>query len=253
MTLLFGCNAGVWDAVNKAVPGTVGCRSYRDTVNEIPTAWPGKPGSTTIVSLRPLPADLLAGRLDDQIKALLAVAPAKAELTVWHEAGILPYPDYITPTSIRQMHVKMHTLCAPTPVRYGCIIAGFPASMQNWIPTKDYPLDWYGLDVYMTPHFTRPDGTVYHERLNHAMDSMLEVARSRSGKHWPQITVPETNSPHPSRRPEWFTAVAQWMAHNGGRRMMSFWKEDGQLSGPWLPHDTATIQTLRDLIKRYGA
>jgi hypothetical protein len=252
MTLVFGCNAGVWDAVNKEVPGTVGCRSYRDTVNQIPAAWPGKPGSSTIVSLRPLPDDLLAGRLDDQIKALLAVAPAKAELTVWHEAGMLHYPEYITPAAVRQMHVRMHRLCAPTPVRYGCIIAGFPATMQDWIPKPGHPMDWYGIDVYMTPHMTKPDGTVYRERLDHALDSMLAIARARSGKRWPHISVPETNSPHPSRRPEWFTAVAGWLARNGGQRMMSFWKEDGPLSGPWLPDDTATIRTLSTLVKRYG-
>jgi hypothetical protein len=33
---------------------------------------------------------------------------------------------------------------------------------------------------------------------------------------------------------------------------MSFWKEDGQLSGPWLPDDTATIDALNALMTKYG-
>lgn len=253
MALIFGCNAGVWDAVNDAVPGTVGCRSYRDTVNEIPVRWPGQPGSVTVVSLRPHPGDLLAGHLDEQIKALLAVAPARAHLTVWHEAGTLDYPDFITPESVRQMHVKMHVLCAPTAVRYGCIIAGYPAHLQQWIPKARYPMDWYGIDVYMTGFMTRPDGTVDHERLKHTLDNMLEVARQRSSRRWPHIDVPETNSPVPASRAEWFTAVADWLAGNGGRRMMSFWKDDGPLSGPWLPDDAATIAALNALVAKYGA
>lgn len=75
---------------------------------------------------------------------------------------------------------------------------------------------------------------------------------SMSTLAWPRITVPETNSPHPRRRPEWFAAVADWLASNGGRRMMSFSKEDGPLSGPWLPDDTATIDALNALMTKYG-
>lgn len=97
---------------------------------------PASPGAQ-----RPLPDGLLAGRLDDQIKALLAVAPPKAQLTVWHEAGTLDYPGYITPTSVRQMHVKMHKLCTPTPVGYGCLISGYPERLQSWMPKPGYPMD----------------------------------------------------------------------------------------------------------------
>jgi hypothetical protein len=76
---------------------------------------------------------------------------------------------------------------------------------------------------------------VDHDHLKHTMDNLLAVARARSGLTWSRITVPETNSPNPSCRPEWFTSVADWLANDGGRRMLSFWQEDGPLSGPWLP------------------
>lgn len=252
MSIIFGCNANVYEDLNEVVPGSIGCRSYRDKVNDIPTVWPGMPGSKSLVSLRPHPDDLLSGALDQQIRALLAVAAPGAQLTVWHEAGMLDYPPYITPASVRQMHVKMHNLCAPTPVGYGVIICGNPAEMQVWIPRVPYAMDWYGIDVYMTDYMTKPDGTVYHERLKRRLDDMLDLARDRTGQTWPRIVVPETNSPHPSRRPEWFTAIADWLAAKGGRRMLAFWKVDGPLSGPWLPNDTATINALRRLVAKYG-
>lgn len=210
------------------------------------------PGSKSLVSLRPHPRDLLRGVLDNQIRDLLAVATPGAELTVWHEAGSLTYPSYITPTSVRQMHVHMHDLCRPTPVRYGTVINGSTPTLQNWIPFKPYGMDWYGMDIYMTAHFTKADGTVNHDRVKERMNGMLALARERTGLRWPQIVVPETNSPHQNRRAEWFTAVADWLANNGGRRMLTFWKPGGTAGGPWLPDDTATIRALRNLIAKYG-
>ncbi len=252
MSIIFGCNAGVFDLIKAAVPGTIGCRSYRDEVNHIPGEWPGKPGSKSLVSLRPHPDDLLSGALDDQIKALLAVATAGAELTVWHEAGSLDYPDYITPTSVRQMHVHMHSLCKPTRVRYGVIIIGETASLGQWIPFRPYVMDWYGFDLFMTPHFTNADGTINRVNLIQRMDSMLALARERSGRRWPQLVVGETNSEFPELRSEWFSTIAQWLVNHGGRRMHTFWKADGEESGPWLPNDTATIRTMGDLAAKYG-
>jgi hypothetical protein len=252
MSIIFGCNAGVYDAVNDAVPGTIGCRSYRDEVNFIPAAWPGKPGSKSLVSLRPHPDDLLSGALDDKIRGLLAVAAPGAELTVWHEAGSLEYPSYITPASVRQMHVHMHNLCAPTIVRYGVIIIGSPASLNDWVPFTPYAMDWYGFDIYMTKHFTNANGAVNHDRLLRRMDDMLALARERTGRRWPQLVVGEANTPDSRRRPEWFTAIAEWLVNHGGRRMHTFWKPGGKVGGAWLPDDTATISALRNLMAKHG-
>ncbi len=252
MAIIFGCNVGVFDAVNAAVPGSVGCRSYRDTVNDIPAAWPGKPGSKSVVSLRPHPDDLLRGALDDRIRALLAVAEPDAMLTVWHEAGTLDYPAFITPSAVRRMHVKMQTLCTGTSVAYGCIICGPPAKKEIWVPRRPHPLDWYGVDVYMSAMTTKPDGSVDVPRLRHHMDEFRRLAQERSGTDMPRIVVPETNSLHPAARPPWFRAVAEWLAGNGGERMLTFWKHGGSSGGPWLPHDADTIGALKELKTLHG-
>ena len=43
-------------------------RAYRDKYNFIPAAWPAKdtvPDARVLLSIRPVPDDLLAGRLDE--------------------------------------------------------------------------------------------------------------------------------------------------------------------------------------------
>jgi hypothetical protein len=252
MAIIFGCNAGVFDLVNAAVPGSVGCRSYRDAVNDIPAAWPGAPGSKSVVSLRPHPDDLLSGHLDDRIRALLAVADPDAMLTVWHEAGTLRYPEFITPATVRQMHVKMQRLCSDTQVAYGCILCGPPDKQEIWVPRRPHALDWYGVDVYMSAVTTTAEGTVDVPRLRHHMDAFRHLAQERSGKHRPRIVVPETNALHRAARPRWFRALAEWMAGNGGERMLTFWKEGGTSGGPWLPEDADTIRTLKELKAIHG-
>jgi hypothetical protein len=263
MPFFLGCNAGIFEQVASVVPGTTGCRSYRDTVNFIPTVWPGVPGSTkTLVSLRPHPGDLLSGALDDQLLALLAVAARGAQLTVWHEAGNL-YRNgnfsYITPQSIRQMHVKMHRLCeqAGTGVGYGCVIYGTIGDMAKWVPYAPYALDWYGIDLYDNlqsnngSSFRNADGSLNEAKIKRYLHEFLQLARDRTGRAWPRIVIPECNSPLPEHRPLWFTYLADWLYHNGGHRLYMFFKDGGPSSGPWLPDDTATINALNNILATY--
>lgn len=263
MSIILGCNAGIFNEVTSVVPGTTGCRSYRDAVNFIPTVWPGIEGATrTLVSLRPHPDDLLSGALDDQILALLAVAARGAQLTVWHEAGNLyrsgAFP-YITPRTVRQMHVKMHSLCkqAGTGVGYGCVIYGTIDDMANWIPYSPHALDWYGIDLYDNLNsnngssFRNADGSLNDTKIISYLHEFLQLARDRTGLTWPRIVIAECNSPILEHRPLWFTYLADWLYHNGGRRLYMFFKDGGPSSGPWLPDDTATISALNEIVSNY--
>ena len=96
--LLIGANEGWYTKVHEAVPAVSCRRVYFSEHNYVPGEWPStKNASTTLVSIRPVPADLLAGPVDTRIKAFLRTAPSGSDLTAWHEAGNLPgYPSYIT-------------------------------------------------------------------------------------------------------------------------------------------------------------
>jgi len=257
--IILGCNAGIYSDFTAAVPGALGCRSYRDDVitqpSEVPETFPGEPGSKVVASIRPHPDALLSGTLDDAIKAMIANGAASfsaPQLTVWHEAGNL-YQDlsYITPTAVRQMHVKMQNLCNQVPgphVGYGCIIYGDISAMDKWIPTAQYPLDWYGIDVYWNDQF---DFSTY-DKLKAYMDDYQALARGRTGLTYPKIDVCETNTHDESNRPQFFKNVAQWLYNTGGRRMLTFYKDGGASGGPWDPNDTKTINALNYIEANYG-
>lgn len=266
MSIYLGCNAGIFTEVAAVVRGNVGCRSFRDTVNDIPAVWPGIPGATkTLVSLRPYPDDLLAGNLDERILELLAVAAPGAMLTVWHEAGNL-YRDlsYITPAKIRACHAHMRDLCrrAGTGVLYGCCVYGTLTAMDKWIPYAPHVMDWYGIDIYDNSNsnngrsFRSAFGVLDDSKIQAYLNQFLAIARSRAGTLGPQIVVPETNSPKVADRPQWFTCIADWLYHNGGRRMYTFFKDGGTSGGPWLDAlhgGQPTIDALNYVVSHYGA
>lgn len=255
--IILGCNAGIYSKFTAAVPGATGCRSYRDDViykpSEVPRTFPGQPGSKVVASLRPYPDALLSGKLDDAIKAMLrnAVANFSApQLTVWHEAGNLYQGrSYITPSAVRQMHVKMHKLCKEVGgVGYGCIIYGDIATMEKWVPYKPYALDWYGIDVYWNSAF---DFSTYG-KLKTYLDEYQALAKERTGLKYPKINVCETNTHIESNRPPFFKNVARWLDRNGGRRMLTFYKSGGPSGGAWDPKDTRTIDALNYIQAHYG-
>ncbi|MGN6792459.1 MAG: hypothetical protein ACTHJW_08730 [Streptosporangiaceae bacterium] len=274
--LKIGCNAGIWVQVIDDVPGNTGVRSYRDTVNEIPRVWPGVDGSLhTMVSLRPHPDDLLAGRLDTQILNLLAAATPGAYLTVWHEAGNLyghgdtnpatnPNFYFITPTSVRKMHVKMQDLVGQSgaDVRYGCCIYGTITKMANWIPHTGHPLDFYSIDVYDNNKSNNgsnfrtrwPDGRIDPDKVNAYLDEFKALAKDRSGLQNPEICILECNSPVIEHRRWFFRSLADWLFNNGGTRLYTFFKDGGASGGQWLdpPAGQTTVDGLNYIYKTYG-
>ena len=242
--LLIGADEGWYSQVHAAVPAVSCRRVYFPEHNYIPGQWPStRDARTTLVSFRPLPADLLAGRLDARIKAFLHTAPPGSDLTAWHEAGNLPgYPSYITAPTMRAVHAHMHRLCRHTNVRYGPILCMHPLSMPPWMVPG---LDWYGLDIYDWLEFRNPDGTLningaLYPRLTQWRAVIQQLTKTLS----PVLNICETNSNRVEYRPQWFTAVAHWMSRNGGQRMLTYWSNAHGDAGPWRPRDTAVIKSL---------
>lgn len=246
MSLIVGSNASDFEALRQAVPKASGRRVYFPEVSFIPQQWPIVEGSSAVLSIRPLPTDLLAGKLDAQIRALLTTAPPDSALNTWHEAGNLADYNalgYITPETMTRVHLYMQNLCKGTSVSYGAILCMPPTSMPPWMPGG---LDWYGLDIYDWPQFRLPDGAIdIHGRLERRLDLWLQVIRQVSGQKSPHLNICETNSNRLLYRAQWFTAVGQWLAANGGDRLLAFFSAAG--CGPWLPDDEVTIAALKAL------
>ena len=208
-----------------------------------PARWPATAGAASqSVSVRPVPSSLLSGRLDARLRAFIRSAPPGSFLTAWHEAGnLIGYPAYINPPNMRAVHRHMHRLCRGTHVSYGPILCMRPESMPPWLVPG---MDWYGLDIYDWPQFHFPGGPLdARGRLWPRLRQWQAVIRHVSGHRNPALAICETNSLHPSDRPKWLLGVAEWMARNGGHRMLTFWRRGGV--GPWLPHDRAVISALR--------
>jgi hypothetical protein len=252
MSLILGSNAGVFADLRTAVPGARGRRVYFPEPNVWPSSWPLVAGSTAVVSIRPVPADLLAGKLDDSIRTLCESAPPDSDLNAWHEAGnIADYNslDYITPTNMTKVHEYMHRLVRGTPVSYGPILCMPPSDMPHWMPGG---LDWYGLDIYDWHQFHIDNSMSKPLDVNGALRDRLDqwkaTVHAVGGTSTPRLSICETNSPDARHRSNWFTGLGDWLAKNGGRYLLTFWSAAG--CGPWLPDDKATIDALR-AISRY--
>jgi hypothetical protein len=254
--VVFGANRNTYPSFHAAVPLAKGLRMYYDTENLIPAAWPERFGAYMTLSLRPNPGDLLSGRLDRQLRAVIHSAPPHSELTFWHEnttGNPLGYPSYVNNarTAIRMQHYGQG-LCQGTHVKFGVITVG-PANRQlGWLAPG---LDWYGDDMYEFPALRNPDGTFSEEKIIARLNANLDAWREASGKHWPAIRICETNSPLDSHRARFFTTIAQWMARHNGYRILTYWNPNGSAahggsSGAWPP-SAAVVRQLRSLSKQY--
>lgn len=251
MSILLGSNSNVFDAMREAGINAGTFRAYRDQYNFVPTVWPAKesvPDAPVTLSIRPVPEDLLAGRLDGPLRAFIAAAPPGVKLSAWHEASNLPgYPDFVTAASMSAVHGYMQELCRGSQVRYGSIICAVPSETTAWMGTG---LDWYGLDIYDFDEGQfreAPDGPISAARLFARLDDMLSTCQELTGRDDPDIDICETNCPRPAYRADWFALVAQWLSGRGGGRLQTFWNPAGPLSGPWRPEDGKTIRALRSI------
>jgi hypothetical protein len=251
MNVLLGSNSRIFDPMIESGINARTFRAYRDDYNFFPKGWPKKesvPDARVLLSLRPVPADLLAGKLDEQFRAFIASAPPGVKLSAWHEASNLAgYPDYITGPTMSAVHEYMQELCRGSNVQYGSIICAVPSQTKAWMGQG---LDWYGLDIYDFGggQFRNWwNGGISKSKLFARMDDMRRTCRELSGTDSPEIDICETNSPRPQHRADWFRLLAEWMSDNGGRCLETFWNPTGGLSGPWLPDDQKTIDALRSI------
>lgn len=253
MSIILGCNAEIYSAFTAAIPGAMGCRSYRDDVihepGAVPARFPGEPGSRVVASIRPHPDALLSGSLDDALLAMLRDGAARftaPQLTVWHAAGTL-YRDrsYITPAVVRLMHRKMRELCHQVSgVQYGCIICGDIPDMDRWIPYAPDALDWYGIEVYWNDRLDLSS----HDKLKAYLDPYRLLAQRRTGLTHPRINVCEIHTDDESSRPDLFRNVARWLHNHGGGRMLTSFPHGGTPGEPWMQADIDTINALKSIV-----
>ena len=261
--MIIGSDANVYDQIASALGSScdfTGIRCYAGggalgsskAVNVFPTPWPvhGQ-GTRLLMSVYPDLNDLLAGRLDNQIRGMIAGAPQGSMLNAWHEVLSLPYRQrYLTPYNVYQMHRKMNSLCQGSNVTYGCLLGGGDLTyLMRYVPSAlgYYGLDLYGnLDIWKHPRWGHP---------SHRWTQFRELARTKDESGYPWLVVGETNCPVEAFRPAWFKLLASWMHGYGAHALalLTFWTAHScGLSGPWDPADKATIRALRGICSRYG-
>ena len=256
----WGSNRGDWDAFHVAVPQSHCVRVYYDAVNVFPTTWPQGAGHGvwTMLSIRPDPEDLLSGKLDAELKALIDSAPAHSLLTIYHEnAGGNPLnypPDVHNAANYVRMQRYMEKLVHGTHVRFGVdIIAPF-SSVLRWIYKGD---DWFGYDFYAFPRYLNPNGTVNVAAVTTRMTNNLRTLQKFTGRRYPPIYLGETNASKDHQRKTWFSTLAKWFATHDGNRdawILTRWTAStgphSGLSGPWPP-STVVVAELRHLAREY--
>jgi hypothetical protein len=255
--IVFGSDRSGYAGLHDAAPLAVGLRWYFNDENQFPSAWPNPfPGTHMTLSLRPNPSDLLSGKLDSQLKAIINTAPPHSELTFWHEnttGNPLKYPRYVNNahTAI-QMQKYGKKLCHGTKVLFGVITVGPAVYQLHWMARG---LDWYGDDLYEFPKLRNPNGTFSKEKIVARLNQNLRAWQKVSGQRSPAIRICETNSPYDAHRSELFTTIAHWLAGHNGNRMLTYWNPrgglaQGGLSGPWPP-GKPVISRLTSLSKEY--
>jgi hypothetical protein len=223
-----------------------------ENVNVFPTPWPiYGPSTRMLMSVYPDLRQFLSGRLDNQIRNMIAGAPPGSMLTAWHEVLSLKYKQaYLTPPNVYRMHYRMNALCRGSNVSYGCLLGGGDLNfLMRYVPAN---LGFYGIDIYGNL------GVRLTPRWQHPLDRWIQfrnLARTKDkARHYPWLVIGETNCPVQSSRPAWFKLVASWLSAYGPRALglYTFWSDDAHLGGPWDPSDRATINALKAICSRYG-
>ncbi|HET9896480.1 MAG TPA: hypothetical protein VFQ44_16255 [Streptosporangiaceae bacterium] len=258
--VIIGSDLSHYDSIASALGSSynfTGIRYYAGgggkNVNVFPTPWPiYGPRTNMLMSVYPDLRELLAGRLDNQIRDMIAGAPAGSMLTAWHEVLSLHYqPRYLTPANVYLMHRRMNVLCRGSNVTYGCLLGGGDlARLMRYVPPN---LGFYGIDLYGNL------GTRTHPRWHHPFDRWIQfrdLARTKDKVHrYPRLVIGETNCPVRSLRPAWFKLITSWLHAYGthGKGVFTFWSDSAHLGGPWIPGDEATINALRGICSRYAS
>jgi hypothetical protein len=247
-----------------------------------PAAWPARSGARcTLLTERPLPGPLLAGKYDAYYRALFASAPVCSDFSIWHEnangapgclVGLcnpLGYPASVrSPARFRQMQAHMLALTRGTHVKFGTIGCGPVASNPEWYAPH---LDWYATDLYFNAKylahgamhvqvspFATATGSVSKAKVWARLSSNYAQFRTISGQRCPLYNIPESNASPDSRRTSWFADVAAWYDTHACHRtgwIITFWRagkssQQGGLSGPWPP-SAGVLAALRAIVRSH--
>ncbi len=240
-----GVNRDDWTQFKAAIPRAQDVRVYYDAENVFPATWPTRAkGAWVTLSLRPNPSDLLSGKLNAQLKALFASAPAHSEVTFWHEnepGNPLKYARSVNNARANVAMLKYgEKLVKGTKVRFGQIICAPANRMQNWIAPG---LDWYGIDLFANPNYENQDGTLSKAKIWVRMNNNEAVFRAKTGRRWPSIRFDESNARRDVHRKNWFTYLAEWLHGHGGGRLLTRWtRVRTKLAGPWPPSQPVITQ-----------
>lgn len=130
-------------------------------------------------------------------------------------------------------------------------------SKKNETDLANTILDWMapGLDFYACDVYDSSTGTADPAALLTAFQQVSKAANNNVAPA--AICVTETNSRFPGRRPFWFTSVWSWLQSNGYTSdvscFLTYWNYTGVESGPWIPDDWATIDSLYGILAESSA
>lgn len=247
--MLFGTNKGSYEQLVGVTEGITAWRGYNPPQggpNGVPTEWPGKSadgyaaGISPIISLRPDLALLSEGKLDEQIKLFLSLAPASTYVTIWAEANA---PAQKVNKSLYIAGVQhFNNLAAQVKCK-----AKVGQCFENWIVTNESQdlrpwvvdgLSWYGMDGYQ-------EGAQSAEQVfGPAFDDILAVITT-SNPH--EILICETGTHAPEQWP-WLRSAFEWAAGNNIRAFLPFWSEADNYPFPTSQKDIAFLPELARMV-----
>jgi hypothetical protein len=270
-----GSNLNIFQTIRSAVPGLYGIRLYGESptlnsdgtwTDHVRSTWPQPipPGSTTPIanpgpimySIYPDILHVLDGSLNDTLKSLIASAPPNSYLNCWHEALSLNYNQFpwVTSDNMYQLHCRMNTLVQGSNVTYGSIFGGWDADLPTLFKSVPPNLGFYGQDLYATSGSDCSSGIT--AGMKHLEDFITGAKAKDTIAGYPKLLIPECNyapdcslTDDPTLRGEWLEAVANRMHEYGSNSIgvLTFWKADGPLSGPWDPTAPWYQSTVNDM------
>lgn len=265
-----------FNQIHAVVPGLSGFRQYDNKPvgtfpqlhNNLATTWPAPPYpryvGPSVFSIYPLPESLgIGGPVDPfteaQINYLIASAPPDSYLSAWHEFGSIDYSGFgVNAGNLRALHGVLNLACKGSNVTYGPIL--FAPATQDYdrlvsaFDSCPPDMGFYGVDVYGNR------GTCAGLQ---QLENFINLAKPLDAitPNYPKLLIAETNTPltPPPCTPEpscqvppaprsggigvgWYETICARM-HNYGANsigVLTYWNENGQLSGPWDPGPTTS-------------
>lgn len=260
-----GSNVSTYSQFKAKIKDADAVRVYYNSTDpaDWPAACPRLEGNPKmLISFRPMPGPLLSGAYDKLFHDWFLTCPAHTDVVIWHEnangkphcltgpCNPLGYPAAVRdPARFRKMTLYMLNLAKGTNVRIGALGCGPVASNPEWYaPGLDfYAYDMYLNDKYLTGGGIRSaavlpgaisGGVLVQSRVWERQTANLRAFQKLSGERYPRIDIGEANAHPDSYRRAFFLDQVSWFDHYDGHRsgrLITFWRSDGGLSGPWPP------------------